>query len=247
MSGEAVSLEMTATEPELVVRLALDPAWLADPARVWPVTIDPVVTFTLDPQGSRDAYLAKAAPTTATGYYGFTAIAGGSNAARPILRRNDVDNLFAEPVDILKANVQLYASTDTTASPAQAVAVHEVAATWREGDVTWNQRQAAQPWAAPGGDFRSPAVSVTPSITGPPGYRSFAITSAVQAWVDGERVNDGVILKYDNEAAGTTQVFSSVDSGANRPVLVIQWQPLQAVRDPYAYERFSLRRRSPPT
>lgn len=42
---EAVSLSIVEDSPGLVVRLAADPAWLGDPARAFPVVIDPTVKY----------------------------------------------------------------------------------------------------------------------------------------------------------------------------------------------------------
>ncbi|MBW3651311.1 MAG: hypothetical protein KY458_12165, partial [Actinobacteria bacterium] len=53
-SEDAVSLSIVETSPQLVVRLAADPTWLAAPERAWPVVIDP--TLVINPANTGDSY-----------------------------------------------------------------------------------------------------------------------------------------------------------------------------------------------
>lgn len=44
LSTEAVTLKIVSSSPQLLVRLSVEQKWLADPARKWPVTIDPTLS-----------------------------------------------------------------------------------------------------------------------------------------------------------------------------------------------------------
>jgi hypothetical protein len=65
-------------------------------------------------------------------------------------------------------------------------------------------------WSRAGGDFASQLLSVNPDVSGP-GDKSWNITKAAQAWVDGEP-NLGVLIKHVDEAAGAHAYFTSSDT-----------------------------------
>ena len=237
-STEAVSLKVHSTGAQAVVRLAVDPGWLSDPARVWPVTVDPTVNFI----GGRHTYVSSSSPGSNYSSASERVVAGASSVRR-ILYKSDKDfnTFFAEPVDVLGAVVQLYATTDTTGQAVQPMAVHPLTADWASTEATWNSRRTGVGWASPGGDFAPDAVSVNPNVTGPVGVRNFDITSVVQDWANGTRPYHGVILKYQNEASGPALVFGPETSGGvPLPLYMVKWISVHGLRDPYRYETFSL-------
>jgi RHS repeat-associated protein len=236
LSTEAVSLRIVAESPELVIRLTAEPAWLADPARAWPVVIDPA--FTVSIQGDNtDTTLRKAAPDANYGRNEILGLKGGSDTHRILYRQS----LFTEAVTVLAAEVQLYALSDTSTSTARRVFVHELSADWHSGQATWRQRRSGVAWATAGGDVRNPAVGVVDKANGPEGYRGFPMRAAVQAWVEGERPNNGVLIKYADEAAGDPIGFGSVNQLLSdyRPRMVVTFT-LLGTGKPYSYEEFDL-------
>jgi hypothetical protein len=81
-----VSLSIVEDGPEPVVRLAADPAWLADPIRAYPVVIDPTVRLI---GSNADTTIRKAAPTTNYGSDPLLVLKGGSDVHR-ILYKEDL-------------------------------------------------------------------------------------------------------------------------------------------------------------
>ncbi|MCA1842332.1 MAG: DNRLRE domain-containing protein, partial [Actinobacteria bacterium] len=234
-----VSLKVVGTAPHLGLHLAVDGSWLADPARSWPVSIDPTVTFA----SGYDTSLLSDYPSSNFGATTDLSMVGGSVVRRILYRPDsDITAFFTEPVDVLGATVSLYANTDTTGTPAQAVGVHEVSADWSDTAATWNQRLSGVSWASPGGDFVSQPAAVNNNIAGPAGYRSWWITALAQSWAYGEKPQRGLLFKYENEASGTYQSFDSFNkpNSSTFPQLSVQWDPLQSVRQPYRYETFAL-------
>src|SRR4029450_8157366 len=88
--------------------------------------------------------------------------------------------------------------------------VYELQQSWTEGAAAgtagaanWTERAAGTPGTAPGRTFDPTAVATI--NTGTVGQHSWDITSLVQAWVDGSKANNGVMI-------------GSPDGGGNRTV-----------------------------
>lgn len=238
-STEAVSLRIVEWAPELVVRLAVDPAWLAAPERAWPVVVDPTVTIT---GSNHDTYLGSG--TYANTNYGSSTIMGigGGTSRFRTLQQRDVASFFSEPAVITGANLELYATNDTSASAQRSVAIHEVVSSWSSAQATWNNRLTSTPWSSGGGSFDPVPLWRGNGIIGAVGWRQFPVTRAVQGWVDGTKANHGVLIKYLDESAGPQVVFASANASdsTKRPRMVVNWEPLQGLRDIYGYQDFDL-------
>ncbi len=237
-STEAVSLRILERAPELVLRLAVDPAWLAAPERAWPVVVDPTLTVT----SANDTYLGSGAyANTNYGTSTVLGIGGGTTKIRALHQR-ELASFFTEPAVITAAALELYVTNDTSGSAQRVVAVHEVSAGWASTQATWNNRLSSTPWAQAGGDFDALALWKGNGVIGSPGWRSFPVTRAAQGWVDGTKPNNGVVIKYVDEAAGPQVSFASANAtdATKRPRLVVNWEPLQGLRDAYAYQDFDL-------
>lgn len=116
-SGEGVSAPVTTQlvkqiGPSLTVQIGVDPQWLTDPARVFPVTIDPVFTAnTYQTPGSYDAYVDSVYNTTAEGAFDPTTLKvgtfnGGGEVDRSYLYFNGVP----QNVQVTEAHMTLYNS-----------------------------------------------------------------------------------------------------------------------------------------
>jgi YD repeat-containing protein len=238
-STEAVTLRIVASAPELVVRLAVDPAWLAAPERAWPVVVDPTVTLT---GSTKDTYLGSGAYAN-NNYSSSTVmgIGGGTTRIRTLQQRNML-SFFNEPAVVTGASLQLYVTNDTSASAQRHVAVHEVTSSWAGPQATWNNRLTGTPWSSAGGDFDPLPLWRGNGIIGAPGWRSLPITRVLQNWVDGMKPGNGVVVKYLDESAGPQVVFASAEATdtTKRPRMVVNWEPVQGLRDIYGYEDFDL-------
>ena len=129
--SSAVSLSASKDSQGTAVTLVADPAWLADAARKWPVTIDP--TFIVG--DTQDCYLSAASPTTSfCGGTGLNAGFDGTNASRALLQFN----LASIPTTdaVLSAKLLLYLGSAST-STATTLGAYQLTRTWTTG-ATWN-------------------------------------------------------------------------------------------------------------
>src|SRR5262245_15597272 len=109
------------------------------------------------------------------------------------------------------------------------ISVYEIQESWSEGvkdggvdAASWNERETGTPWTAAGGTFDSTAVA---SInTNSVGQHSWDITSLVQAWVDGTKANNGVMIGSPDGGGNRTVTYDSRETvGGTAPVLVIDY------------------------
>ncbi len=238
-SAEAVSLRIVERSPQLVVRLAVDPVWLAAPERVWPVVVDPTVTII---GATHDTYIGSG--VYANSNYGSSTVMGigGGTTKIRALHQRDVASFFTEPAIVTGARLELYATNDTSAYAQRDVAVHEVTSSWSSGQATWNNRLTGTPWNSAGGDFEAIPLWEGSDVIGAPGWRRFPITRAFQGWIDEVKPNHGVLIKYADESAGPQVVFASNNStdATKRPRMIVDWEPLVGVRSPFGYQDFDL-------
>jgi Zn-dependent metalloprotease len=110
---------------------------------------------------------------------------------------------------IQSAQLQLYLVQwdGTTPSP---VRVHGLSQSWDESVIRWSNQPP------PG------LIVATQSIPASVGYKTWDVTALVQAWVNGDLANEGLVL-----TPGTQQqfelIFNSREAGNNRPRLIIEY------------------------
>jgi Domain of unknown function (DUF4347)/Bacterial cadherin-like domain/Bacterial Ig domain len=109
------------------------------------------------------------------------------------------------------------------------IGVYEIQESWSEGlkdggvdAASWNERQTATPWTSAGGTFDpTPLASINTNAVG---QHSWDVTSLVQAWVDGSKVNNGVMIGSPDGGGNRTVTYDSRESvGGTAPVLVIDY------------------------
>jgi hypothetical protein len=122
------------------IRLVVEPdmAWLHNPARVYPVMIDPTIsapTYGL-PQ---DAMIDQANPDTV--YNGASPIVGknASGQRKDLLIKFEDVNKLPRQSAVIKATLRLYANSGTSGMPMQ---VQRITGAWSESSVTWNTAPA---------------------------------------------------------------------------------------------------------
>lgn len=209
----------TLTYDGTTLTITPDAAWLGDPARVWPVVVDPT-TVTIQPS-SADAYVRKDTPTTNYGTASIIKVGDGSTGTGFSLRgllKWDISSLPPTTV-VQSAQVDLYSTGSTNADPGN-IGAHSVLSDWTETGVTW----AAQP------SFNATATTIV-NVTGS-GWKTWAgLASLVQSWFTSG--NYGVIFKRVNEAGGFAYTsFYSREEATNttlRPKLTITYNAAPTV------------------
>jgi YD repeat-containing protein len=210
-----------------VLSLVLDKAWLEDPARVFPVKIDPDVYF----GGYQDC-------TIASQTYANTSLCNerlfvGTNTESPksvarALVQFDTSSI-PKGSTILSSSLALWFEATTTSSPIEieAYALNKEHPFTQEA--TWNSYDGTHAWITPGGDHlktEAGSTVVKPEWTG--GWTSYGFTPQVEQWVRDPTSNDGILLKAHNETATGYDTFVQTGNGEGKPEpnLNVVYEPL---------------------
>ncbi|MFE2752567.1 LamG-like jellyroll fold domain-containing protein [Actinosynnema sp. NPDC059335] len=211
-----------------VVKVELDQSWLADPARRYPVLVDPTVTLPVD----------GAAADAAMSVQGSTSVAGGSE-----LRVGRVAGVstaayvrFGSLVERLRGHVVFGAKLqvvefDANSCQARPVAVHPVTQAWSATG------SYAYPGPAVGAALASRSFAHGYVATGqstsqcPAAAEVFDLggdgARLVQGWSDGTAANNGLSLRADVSDAVSGKRFTGTAT-ANPPRLFVRHSPYHA-------------------
>lgn len=228
--SSAIQVQLTGAGSSRTLIMHADPAWLSDPTRQFPVVIDPTVTISYSGSSivktytgaNQDCYLVSSSPTTSfcggnSLYVGHT----GSTTDRSLLQFNVS---IPQDANILEADLAAEVSHASSAS-ATSVSLYPVTAAWTTS-ASWNKRDGTNSWTTAGGDYGTPAAWTNSAVGPATGWYHWYLSSVVQGWVNGSSINDGLILKADNEA--TTNQLTFYSSEANQsstwPVLKVIYQ-----------------------
>ncbi len=201
-----------------VLRLTLTPdlAWLTDPARVYPVTIDPTVEQVVyKGVGAQDVHLVECCPTQNTAGSAVVHVGKNSSGQRrdTLIRFPELNTLPQDSV-VTVAYLKMYAEAGTNALPME---IHAITKDWTETDATWG----SMPLDTTMGDsiYGSPNSTV-------PGWNNMWVTGLVRYWVKGTLGNRGFRI-FSKGSASESVSFSSGDSttAAQRPQLQVNYVP----------------------
>jgi YD repeat-containing protein len=209
-----------------VLSLVLDKAWLENPARVFPVKIDPDVYF----GGNQDCTIASQA-------YANTSLCNerlfvGTNTETPksisrALEQFDISSI-PKGSTILSSSLALWFEATTSASPIEIEAYALNKEHPFTQNVTWNNYDGTHAWTTPGGDHlktEAGSTLVKPEWTG--GWTSYGFTPQVEQWVRDPTSNVGILLKAHDETATGCDTFVQTGSGisAHEPNLNVVYEP----------------------
>lgn len=176
--------------------------WLNSEERVYPITIDPTLSTSLDRSKIYDAHVSEGYPTS--NYYESFILKTGNGAYSKKNRTFisfDLPMLSAGDL-ITDAYLSLHLILDNT-SNAQ-VNVHKVLGDWGSDNITWNNQ--------PDSNFES--IEDYQIMDGSIGTGfNWNITDIVKDWYSSEN-NYGLMLKNNDELSGYMEFFSSDVSGA---------------------------------
>ena len=199
-SGNETSANWTMSPDGSTLSLQIDPNWLADPARVFPITIDPTVTW----NGPSQACTLKAANPSTT-YCNTSDLGVGANsgnAQRSILYFPNFTNGHF-PVDAVLQEADLSLPVDTLTGSVN-VNAYPLTRTFTSS-ATWNTYDGSHTWTSTGGDY---STTPTVSTSAPSAGHTMTLplpTSMVQSWINGAAGSDGIELKASSES-GTNLV-----------------------------------------
>lgn len=230
----AVSTEVTTQLGQVAggwqLTVSPDEAWLQDPARVYPVVVDPSIT---DTPSKYDGWIDEAAPTTNQVASTYLRVGGPSGSRNRALVKFGLDALPANAT-VTDATLKLYLDTNqTTGSGTSEFIARRVTEDWDQSALTWNRRLAGTGglWSTPGGVWAASSLpGATLSGTGISGYRGFDVGPFVQSWIDGVGNTGGpfnyglIVRKADDGTDRLLRFFSNDSADSSRwPMLVVNY------------------------
>jgi len=230
-----VGVAVAASTDGFELRWTLDDAWVDDPARVWPVTVDP--TITVGDAGAQDCWLSTRQWYPCNTDADLRVGTFDGQPARSVVQF-DVAAALPVPAQVRVAKLRLSRQAGGSAP----VAVHELTQEWSDTSVTWAQATGASAWSTAGGTFDATPIDVNPAAGGSSGTDLFYLTESVQRWADESAPNHGVLLKAAAETGAPDLRWAAEESAetARRPRLTIAWTPLLGIEQNSTLETFDL-------
>lgn len=201
------------------VTLRPDAAWLSDPARVYPVSIDPDFSWsngTTHFHGATDCYLSGNTQANNTFCAQTYLQTGYFNRPYKSIFKFDIASAIPSNATVSAATFKAYAP------PASARAsgnhrLHTITSDW-DSTATWNNRKTGVPWTTAGGDISTNASYSSSSPTAVQALSTWftfpAPLATVQGWVAGTLPNYGFMLATD-AGAPANQAYAWASSEAS--------------------------------
>ena len=172
--------------------LSADSAWLRQPARRFPVVVDPTISISPTPTTAQNVMIESDTPTTNFSYLWRLSVGTSSAGVERSLLSFPL-GAVPNKTALTSASLKLY--HDQTFGPGtanQTVEVHQATASWSASTATWSNANNNV------GTLGS-SLSVNPNVDNV--WNSYAVTSIVQSWLSGTKPNYGFVVKAANESA----------------------------------------------
>lgn len=215
----AAHYTLTGSAPTYTVMTTIDDSWLSDPARVFPVELDPSSTFgtSLD----TGCYVASpGAPdpvvcSTNSGTDNVLSYGSTAYIRHVYMTFGDLTGSGSPiPVDAIVSSAALQMTEKTAVnSNSMDTSIYEVSGTWGTG-ITWSTQPA---------NSGSQYDHVTVSPPGVNAVNSFFVTGMVNNWVHGQATNNGLELRLTSDAVSNSLTYYGFVN-AKHPSLVVNWQ-----------------------
>ncbi|TCP63555.1 DNRLRE domain-containing protein [Baia soyae] len=207
-SSQEVKLEIRNSGKETYLDIKADEAWLKDPKRVFPITIDPTVGV----QGAKSTYdnlVSSKNPTTNYQVFPFL-ITGTHNdygATRSFIKF-DLPTLL-QGAQITGAKFSLYQYSTAHQQP---INLHPVTSSWTSKGITWNEQPSV-------------GQKIKQSTVGGAGEYSWDLTELAKDWYSSKTPNNGISLQYEDETQDRKSFRSSdyMDDVTQRPKLLVTY------------------------
>ena len=191
-----------------------DKDWLTDPARVYPIKIDPTTYFT-GTAGGYDTYVSSTHPTVNYGLSTQVQVGRVDSLGTGITRayvKPDISGLIGQGLTVLDAKLNLYCYYRYQPSTSAEINCSYATAGWGEDSLTWDNQ--------PGSSFTSSAV-VKQGATA-----TWDVTHWVQNYVLGLNTEYGFRLSapYEGTDLSYYSKFYAAESGDSRyPALTVKY------------------------
>ena len=193
---------------EFILTVTLDSAFLSDPARVFPVVIDP--TIMISSLYTPDAYVCSNYPTT--NYYSSTYLRTGKDTPFGIRRSYIQFDIPALPTNSLFQSASLDIEKESGVAPN--LYAYRCTSSWSSSTITWNNKPGT---TSSGSSPKATLISST--------WYSITVTNIVKAWLYDSMPNYGFMLKDSNESSTDhwTTYYSSEAVSPHKPELNITY------------------------
>lgn len=232
------TLRQSGKDWELVLRPA--PEWLSDAARKYPVDLDP----TTAPTATQDCTLNQGAASTSFCGTDGVIVGDGNGSTKRATMRFDVQGALPMATQLLNATLvtRLKAQTTTNAKQIDVLGLSRASTPAS----TWNSYDGTNAWTTAGGDIDPALQAEYPTSAGGSGavggYSVFQIFKMTNAWLRGDKPNNGLLLKATDSSVTNELTFGSnetVDT-SYRPVLDLYYAHAIGQRPWYKQEQFPL-------
>ncbi len=214
-----VTQTLTQTADGYVLTLTPDAAWLQDPARVYPVTLDPSVTANTGSSNVLDTYTFEGDTAVHNNetylYFGNRSVNGTRKEHRVYSKVKQLPSISAGSY-VDSATYTFYlTSTTSTAHPINA---YPVTSSWTSGAINWSTKPSY---------YDSSSYNIAENLSpvwqnGKPVRYELDLTASLRRVQSGSYTNNGLMFRYvSNTVQDHNRVFSSESS--NRPLLTIRY------------------------
>ncbi|WP_107937855.1 DNRLRE domain-containing protein (plasmid) [Ureibacillus chungkukjangi] len=209
--SQNVEQEIVKTENGYLLTITADEAFLTDPKRVYPVTIDPWI----DVNQAEDTFVAS---SSTSNYHNTDYLSVGYNSTLGKTRSLLKFNLPTIPNgEVSDAKLLLNQITDSSATQ---VDVHQVTAPFSTTTVTWANQPKYK--LEPSGKNQNSAK----------GEAAFSVTDTVKEWYESPSTNYGLLLKFPDSIEGSTlrktyYSSESTNSLSTKPSLKVTYKPIE--------------------
>ena len=215
-----------------------DRDWLVDPARRFPVEVDPTVYV-----GAQvDCHIDSGAPSSSLCGDDELEVGWDGTEDHRALLKFDVAGAVPKGARVEEGYVALYA-TGASASVNKPLSVYRPTRDWSSLS-SWQSADGTNAWTAAGGDFDSRVWRTSWLGSNPTGSWGFwAIGELIQDWVDGTTQNQGVLIKdRDNQTLNNRLKFASSEysNSARHPYLGVTWSPRTGIERQFTFDEQKL-------
>ena len=219
----SMTVTTVAEQQQYRLTVSVDPAFLADPNTVYPVSIDPSITVSDNTHGAgaiEDASIYQGAPTLNAGSWQYAHcgyVDSTYKVGRILIRPKKLlsDSTY-QSVSASQIESAYFYIWETSGTSAQTINLYSLSGStsWTESGVTWNNAGVTQGTkyasASPGSNAKA----------------SFNITNLVKAWKNNQATaNCGFMLTSSNETS-VDKAFctSEYETTSTRPYVVVEYQ-----------------------
>jgi hypothetical protein len=212
-----IKLDLSKTKDGYILTMTPDAKWMNDPERVYPVTLDPTVTTSRVTSNILDTYVHSGDSAGDHKYSSYIRI----NKTDGATCRGYIDFAIRPTIDtnlntIVGGDLIGYLNTGT--STYHPMTIYQPTSAWTTAAITWANKPA-----------NSAAIATVNGVFSGSYYKyTFPMDASVINWY-ATGVNNGYMIKYDNEAILDYNVFYASDhstiSSSYYPCMVIEYIP----------------------